>query len=517
MIPRALLLALAGCGWNHLPHGNDVFMEALWDPYTAVPTNDGLYVSLTEAGSLVLVGLDGGVKRIDLGEGRLTRLQAAPDAHTVLAFLERYRCALDDPKELRRVDSADECPAEALEVTTELALVAAGKVVSSQPVTGAYNQVAFTADGRFAIAYLDFSQEIPVEAVLNLTGVVVVDVQQGTSALVPVGFAVDRILFIEDEAGTATQAVVVSRNAVAVLDLQVSPAELTVTFPLTLDPDTVVDPIGIDLAPDGSHALISARGSSDLYVLDLEVHAINIKELAGEPGAMAVSAQADRTALVYPSQPVVEVLDHQLFEPEPIGLDEPMNQIELTGGEAVLWSNTDQHDVYRLDLQTGGLTEYRLQNPAVSMHLAPTGEFAVALTRPEGDFGGQDVDSLYNQHPGMEILDLRSDESEPFLLEGQGLGVAFASDAALLNALVLQQGVDYLYRLDLYTRQSEELELAAPPVAIGTMPDGRFFITHDRPLGLVSFLDPATGEVVEVGGFAAVGVNDVIELIEEER
>jgi hypothetical protein len=140
----------------------------------------------------------------------------------------------------------------------------------------------------------------------------------------------------------------------------------------------------------------------------------------------------------------------------------------------------------------------------------------VALTRPEGNFGGMDVDSLYDQHPGMEIVDLRSDESEPFLLEGQGLGVAFASDDALLNALVLQQGVDYLYRLDLYTRQSEELELAAPPVAIGTMPDGRFFITHDRPLGLVSFLDPATGEVVEVGGFAAVGVNDLIELIEEE-
>jgi hypothetical protein len=511
------LFVVAGCGWNHLPHGNDVYLEPLWDPYTAVPTNDGLYVSLTEAGSLVLVGLDGGVKRIDLGEGRLTRIQAAPDAHTVLAFLERYRCGLDDPQELERVDRVEDCPRDALEVSTELALVAAGEVVSSQPVTGAYNQVAFTGDGRFAVAYLDFSQEIPVEAVLNLTGVVVVDVQQGTSALVPVGFAVDRVLFIEDEVGAATQAVVVSRNAVALLDLRVTPPERIVTFPLTLDPDTVVDPIGIDLAPDGRHALISARDSADLYVLDLEAHAINIKELAGEPAAMAVSPQADRTALVYPREPVVEILDHQLFEPEPFGLDEPMNQIALSGTEAVLWSSADQHDVYRLDLPTGALTEYRLQNPAVSMHLAPTGEFAVALTRPEGSYGGADVDSLYDQHPGMEILDLRSDDSEPFLLEGQGLGVAFASDEALLNALVLQQGVDYLYRLDLYTRQSEELELAAPPVAIGTMPDGRFFITHDRPLGLVSFLDPATGEVVEVGGFAAIGVNDVIELIEEER
>lgn len=518
----ALVMSLWGCGWNHLPGSDTVYLDSpLWDPSSAIPTNDGLYVSLVESGALALIAPDGAVSKVDIGEGRITRIQAAPGARTVLAFLERYRCGVEDPKEARQIETPEECPQRDLEVTTELALVAGGRVQSSSEVSGAYNQVAFTDDGRFAITYLDFTQQIPVDAVLNLTGVVVVDVAKETSTLVPVGFAVDRVLFVKNEAGEATSAVVVSRNAVAVIDLQVEPPEVTVTFPLTLDPDSVVDPVGIDLTPDGRYALISARGSGDLYALDLQSKSINIVELVSAPAAMAVSQEADRTVLVYSGEPVAETLEHELFETESVELDEPMDQITLTGGSALLWSSGGAHDAYRLDLQTGDLVEYRLQNPALSMHLAPgpgggAPEFAVALTRAEGG-GGTGVDSLYDQHPGMEIIDLRSDENEPFLLEGAGLGVAFAADEVLLNALVLQQGIDYLYRLDLYSRTSEEIELSAPPVAIGTLADGRFFITHDRPLGLVSFLDPATGNVLEVGGFASIDLMNPIELLEEER
>ena len=193
-----------------------------------------------------------------------------------------------------------------------------------------------------------------------------------------------------------------------------------------------------------------------------------------------------------------------------------MNQITLADEQAILWDTTGGHDLYRLDLESEDLVEYVLQNPAVSLHLAPTNDFAVALTRAEGG-GGDGVDAIYDQHPGMEIIDLRSDDTEPFLLEGQGLGVAFAADENYLQALVLQQGVDYLYRLDLYSRESEELELSAPPIAIGAMPDGRFYITHDRALGLVSFLDPSSGKIEEVSGFASLGIIDPVELVEEVK
>lgn len=509
------LVSLLACGWGHLPHQDDIYLDlALWDPRGAVPTLDGLYVPLPSAGALVLIDRDGKTSLVDVDEGRVTRIDAAPDGQTILAFVERYVCTDEDAK--RDVDTIEECEGD-IEVTTELTLVRGGEVSTSQPVSGAYNAVAFSEDGRHAVAYLDFSQGVDVDSVLNLTGVVVVDLAAQQNQLVAVGFAADRVLFVENDLGEAERAVVVSRNAVAVIDLLADPPEVTVTFPLTLDPDTVVDPVGIDLTPDGRYALLSARGSSDLYALDLEVNAINIVELAGAPGAMAVSGPADRTVLVYPGQPVVELLDHAFFDVQSIPLDESMDRITLAGEQAVLWDSTGGHDLYRLDLETDDLVEYVLQNPAVSVTLAPTNEFAVVLTRAEGSFGGDGVDAIYDQHPGMEIVDLRTDDTEPFLLEGQGLGVAFATDGTYLQALVLQQDVDYLYRLDLYTRESAEIELSAPPVAIGAMPDGRFYITHDRALGLVSFLDPANGRITEVAGFASLGIIDPIELVEEVK
>lgn len=517
---RALWLTFfAGCGWDFLPNGNQsTVTPPLWDPNGAVATEDGLYVPLPHAGAAVLVRNDGSWERIDIGEGRLTHLYAAPDQRNVLAFVERYTCETEDPRDAKRIDTPEECPSEDLTVDTEISLINGGLAGPATPVSGAYNQVAFSADGKFAIVYIDFAQGVEINGPLNLTGVVVVDLEDGTSDPVAVSFAADRVLFVEDEAGASTTAVVVSRNNVSVLDLTVDPPSIAVTFPLTLDVDTVVDPVGIDLTPDGRYALLSAAGSADLYVLDLEQHSINIVELAGAPSAMAVSS-ADRTVLVYGSRNVVETVDHALFESETVELDEAMNRITLLGEQsALLWSdgaNRTQKDLYRFDVLTGGVVEYRLQNPAMAVSIAPTEEYAVVLTRAEAFSGGNDVDAVYDQHPGMEIVDLNSDNVVPFILEGNGLGLAYTYDDTHLNALVLQEGVENLFQIDLYGGGSVEIDTSAPPVAIGSMPDGRFFVTHDRALGLVSFID-AQGDVTEVGGFASAGILDPIELIDAE-
>ncbi len=52
---------------------------------------------------------------------------------------------------------------------------------------------------------------------------------------------------------------------------------------------------------------------------------------------------------------------------------------------------------------------------------------------------------------------------------------------------------------------------------IGEMPDGSFYITHDSPLGLVSFLDPTDPSAIEtVSGFATLGLFDDDKLPEEK-
>ncbi|NCG19723.1 MAG: hypothetical protein GWP91_12010, partial [Rhodobacterales bacterium] len=314
------------------------------------------------------------------------------------------------------------------------------------------------------------------------------------------------------------QAVVLSQNEVAVVDLTLEIPERTVTFPLTLDPDVTVIPVGVELTPNGQYALISVAGRSDLYVLDLFNQSINIVELSGTPSAIDVNVVQDRTLLVYGSNATVDVLDHDLFDIETFSLDEAMNSIHSGSNFGLLYSTGNQHDAYRIDLETSELTEYRLQNPATSMSVSPTEEFAIALTRPENGFG-EGLNGLYDSHPGMEILHLTSDNTDPFILEGEGLGVAWSVGESSLHALILQKSVDYLYQLDMYTGRPEELELQAPPVAIGTLPDadGTFFITHQEPLGLITFLDPISGKTTEVVGFATLGLMDKIEIQTEKN
>ena len=512
-----LALLVGSCGWNHLPQqGSEFLDEPLWDANGAVATAGALYVRLPAAGALARLAPGEEAVRLDLGEGRVTRIAAAPGGQTVVAFVERYLCDPDDPREARRMKTVHDCHPSDLEAETEIALVQGTDTIGTQPVDGAYNAVEFSDDGRFAVAYVDFSQGVDLQGVVNLTGVVLVDLAANTSQLVTVGFAPDQVLFSYDDGGNARSAVVLSRNQVANLNLLTDPVSVT-RFPLTLDPDTIRDPTGVVLTPDGRYALISTRGSADLYAIDLVNESINIVDLSSAPSTIGVDSAADRTVLVYGGRPVVEVMEHDFFEVDTIDLDEGMNRVTTVGGTALLWSTSDRHDFYRLALENNALVEYRIQNPMISLHVAPTAEFAVALTRAEGG-ASSGIDAIYDAHPGMEIIDLADNDSEPFILEGLGLGVAFASDKTNLNALVLQQGIDYLFRYDLYARQASEIELSAPPVSIGTLSaSGRFWITHESPLGLVSFLDPASGQIVEVSGFARLGLLDPIELSSDEE
>jgi hypothetical protein len=240
--------------------------------------------------------------------------------------------------------------------------------------------------------------------------------------------------------------------------------------------------------------------------------------LSAAPSAMAVDAGADRTVLVYSGSPVVDVLEHEYFDVETTTLDEPMTDILDGNGYALLYNDVSWQsgkDVYRLDLGTGDLLEYRVQNPLVSLHLAPTEEFAIALTRAEN--GGGDA---YDQRPGMEILDLRDTgraRTYPYMLESPAVGMAFSSSDQALYAIVLQAEMDYLYQLDLYTGLATQVDLDEPPVAIGSMPGGGFFIAHDQGLGMVSFYDPVTNGISEVAGFATLGIMDEIRITKDEE
>ena len=89
------------------------------------------------------------------------------------------------------------------------------------------------------------------------------------------------------------------------------------------------------------------------------------------------------------------------------------------------------------------------------------------------------------------------------------MGLALVEGDSTTYALLLLDGLDKLLKVDLAKpSQPVEIDLPAPPTGIGALPDGRFWVTHQSGLGLVSFLDPATDEPVSAGGFALAGLMD---------
>ena len=351
MTPRILApmtaLVLASCGWSNLPTQSSTFFdEPLWDAAGAVATADAVYVRLPQAGAVLRIVPDVDPVRIELGDGRVTGIAAAPGGQQVVAFLERYFCFPDDEREARRVETVEDCAPDDLEVRSEITLIDGTAPSDALSVDGTYNALEFSEDGRFAVAYVDFTQGVDPQGVVSLNGVVVIDLVQNRSELVTVGFGPDRVLFNYDADGNAVAAVVLSENQVANLDLLTSPVEL-VRFPLTLDPDNERVPSGVALTEDGRYALISVFESSDLYAIDLVNQSINIVDLSGVPSTLAVDREAERTAIVYANRSLVEIMEHRFFEVDPVELDEGMNQVTPIGGEALLWSTGGRKDFYR--------------------------------------------------------------------------------------------------------------------------------------------------------------------------
>jgi DNA-binding beta-propeller fold protein YncE len=332
--------------------------------------------------------------------------------------------------------------------------------------------------------------------VINLTSVQVLDIETGTLAPVTVGFAPDQVLYAADSA----RAVVLSQSRVAVIDLASSPPKTEVIFPLTLSADQVVTPIGVSLTPDGRYALIPVAGSSDLYVLDLESHSINLISMSSSASDVAVNALNDRTVVVFAGRAAVDLIDHAFFDVDSIALDEPMRHIIDLGEQDLLWSHTGPRDVYRLDVATGNVVEYRMQSSPSAVHVAPGGSHAVIFTAGSGSGALAGL-------PGMEIIDLQDDRgrSTPYLLESPGVAVAWNDEAAGVRAMILQADAEYVYDLDLITGAANELPLPAPPTGLWRVPGGGFAMSLDASMGRVVFTDATGVETGQAEGFALLG------------
>jgi DNA-binding beta-propeller fold protein YncE len=499
---RALLPLLA-IGCNPWPDLNETYINAMWNT-SIVTLDDGVYVHLEESGQLIRVGTDDSWQVVDLDGARPVRMEADSFKDRLLVHVEWPVCE-DQSKQIKLVE---DCPDAALSWGTELAIVNNGKRSAVANVPGHLNAMTFTPDGDTAVAYLDDDQSIDNASgpLVDLSEILLVDLNNGDTSSISVGFMPRNVLFTRD----GTRAVVMSRSTVVVVELE--ERAVSIEYPLTLDADIEIDPSAAVLSPDDRYVMIAIEGTQDLYKLDLEVVSIDMEGLEGIPSDMATDHTFAQTVVVYGDRAQVDLItEHDFIERVSLEIDDPATDIAMSEGQAVLFntSHMDVRDIVRVDLETKEIVEYVAANPVDSLQLTPNSDYAVAILRPESDYGygGSSLDQYQDNRWGLAVADLLGDNIISLVLESKPVGLEVIQKDDGAYALLLLDGVDSLIQVNLAEPGNyEAIELPSAPAGIDASPDGGFTIAHVSALGQVSFLDPASGDIRTTSGFATSGM-----------
>lgn len=423
-------------------------------------------------------------------EGTSRALAASPDGQTVVALTH----GLTDQLLIFTGDGAcvpnedGSCGAPALE---------------ARPL---HDQVTFSPDGRWALTWIsDGAATETGEAVVNLNEVGIYDLAQREVRFATLGFGPHAFAFT----GEGDLAVVLTRSQVAVVDLPTGDVRLR---ELTLGSDTRVSPNLVGLTGDDHFALVSVEGSSDLFTFDLTQASlpINILGLSGVPAVMAPTQDGQGTLILTSDGYHLDVLHHDDLTVSSETLRVRANALTVppAGDYAVLWQMYGT-SVGIFDVRTERVTDVLLDNPAFDLSVSPDAAVLVIFYAPDGADSADG--SPLSQSYAVALLNLAQGDNrpDPVLTSAPPFGVAFVPgvEVGTGTAYTLLEASDggRVASFDLDTNGSAALLVGPAPRQIGRLAsDGRLVVVHDAGLGLVSLIDPATPDQVQmIHGFLA--------------
>ena len=513
-----LLAVLSAChgGSRQLPGDT-------WAPADAVAVADGLLAPLPAIRGLLWAKADGTTAQIDLGtdvvyglldprsdndavsdgvaydtwwEGDVettaipaVRLQPLPDGAGVLARTTHLTC----DEVLRKRDGWADCPSVSRSATHEIVRLVGGAVQGRWELPLWYGEPVLSADGRWAVAFVD--PNAPVSGgLVSLDRAVLIDLQAGTSRLLAAGTDAATATFAPGETGALTTLLLLAPGEIRVFDLASESNDPTVTFPLTLGAESSAVPTQAVLTPDAAYALVTLTNSADLYVLDLQNRSINIVGLRAIPSQLWTDVEGDRTWIAYGSD-TVDRLDHARFELSPLAMPHRVSAF-LPADEGLLaWRPGYADAVSHVDPATSRVQSFDLDATTTRLVVSPDATLALAI-----------ADSAIRAR--VDVLSLRPDgegnldeDGIPFALDAALLDARFTSDASGSDLWVAQVGQRSLYVLDGTSLEVAEVTLDDAPLALLPRGDDAMVTTHEAWDGMISWIG-ADGTVVTSTGFA---------------
>lgn len=380
------------------------------------------------------------------------------------------------------------------------------------PVRDNFNAMKMSPDGAWVVLWHDVASERPddppPQGLQSFNEVSLVHVITGAHYPMAVGFNPRDVVFGLDGALAA----IVSDSYLATIDLLAeTPApDLIELAPGLVDPPEAEEVV---LSGDGSWAFIRQFGADAVLVVDLLDRSVTSLPVGLNPTDLDLSPDGAQAVVVARLSREVWVLDAEdPFAPAkvlPLPGTATLGSIALdpTGQLAVLYTTSGLTDRYATwDRSSDVMTERKLVKPVSSLGITPTGASMLVL-HTLADAPGADPTSPFFGHHALTMVSLEDFRSNPLKLPAEPIGFANANNGRfgyfVMDRTPLLEVVDY------GTLLHEELTLKSVPVHVGVLPDldatdgdePPAWVSQEHDLGRISFYDPDNLTLETITGF----------------
>jgi DNA-binding beta-propeller fold protein YncE len=323
---------------------------------------------------------------------------------------------------------------------------------SHDAMAGAYpHDVQFTADGEMAVVIsndyllqIDFSTGAPVTTRIAIADDLVNPPKAEEVLLDPDGryaivrqYAVNELVLVDFSSGSSSQVSMIPVGA---------------------------NPTDMDVSPDGSQAIVVARGDQELWIYDL--------------------SDPTSTPVVVPL-PEAEVFGSLLLSPD--------NSLGVLYSTA---SGESRMGVW--DRQLEEITVRGLVKPVQSVDVSPTGETAVIFHSNQN--GDTPTDSQYFNRYALSLVDMSDFFTSAYQLAAEPESFSSTEDGRI--GFYTMKNQPYLELINYETFVPSEIRLPSNPVHLGTLPDtDTAFVSQEHSLGRISFFNTSEQQLQTITGF----------------
>lgn len=434
--------------------------------------------------------------------GRVAYVDAATlEVHTVEAgngptYVSSVPAQTDDAALVLNVLSQD---ATLLRATKD------GIATKTFPVAARANSVAYSTDGRYAIAWADARKVDQAPRTEGFQDLTILDLVSGTSFVVAVGY---RPVAVGFAAGTS-HAYAVTQDGIAILEASGTPA-VTSNVAVSDTPNEDPGSRDVSVTPDGKIALIRRDASSAVTVVSLESGKRASVTLPGDVTDLDLTDLGDKAIATIRDTSQVAILpvpaildDPATFETVPI-TGETVGSVVLPPGglKALLYTNAfDAERLTILDLaQTPPpFRTVRLYSPVLAVFSSPDANHAVVLhdrTQASSD-GTPGTPGAFSVVPVGSAL-----PAKIVATQAPPAAVAVVDDRAVVAERDDVSKVFGAYLVKMPSLMVDRLPLASPPIAVGVVEGAkRAFVSQQHPEGRLTFVDLDTGAARTLTGF----------------